>query len=66
MTDHRKLPKSIHTITALVNLSRFIMATGTPNPTTEEALDRAIQILKLDQLHDGHDVRAAALKQLLK
>ena len=62
MSD-RKLPKSLHTVTVLVNLSRFLMVR---EPSPKVAIREALQILNLTDLPDVYGLADAALAQLTK
>ena len=62
MSD-RKLPKSLHTVTVLVNLSRFLMVR---EPSAKVAIKEALQILELSDLPDVYKLADAALAQLSK
>lgn len=59
----RPLAKSLHTVSVLVNLSRYFMLEG---ETAEQALATALLILDLNDLPDVHGLKAQALKQLAK
>ena len=60
----KPIPKSLHTVTAWVNLSRYFMRVIGDSPQT--AALRAQEILGLEFMADTHDLRAAVIKQLLK
>jgi hypothetical protein len=60
----KTLPKSLHTVTAWVNLSRYLMRVIGDSPET--AALRAQEILGLQFMADTHELKAAVIKQLLK
>jgi len=60
----KTLPKSLHTVTAWVNLSRYLMRVIGDSPET--AALRAQEILGLQFMADTHELHAAVIKQLLK
>jgi len=60
----KTLPKSLHTVTAWVNLSRYLMRIIGDSPET--AALRAQEILGLQFMADTHELHAAVIKQLLK
>jgi len=60
----KTLPKSLHTVTAWVNLSRYLMRVIGDSPET--AALRAQEILGLQFMADNHELHAAVIKQLLK
>jgi hypothetical protein len=60
----RQLAKSLHTISVLENLTRWLMvAQGFDAPT---AMQEALRILKLDAMPDNYGLAATALKKVLK
>jgi len=64
----KNLPKSLHTITAWVNVARFLAAQDgfAPNPYLSPlyAAHAAAHILGLDEMSDTYELRAAVIKQL--
>jgi hypothetical protein len=60
----KTLPKSLHTVTAWVNLSRYLMRVIGDSPET--AALRAQEILGLQFMADTHELHAAVIKQLSK
>jgi hypothetical protein len=60
----KTLPKSLHTVTAWVNLSRYLMRVIGDSPQT--AALRSQEILGLEFMADTHELKAAVIKQLLK
>lgn len=58
------LPKSLHTITAIVRVARFIMAEG--RHTAAEAVGDAVNVLGYDNAADPDGLAAKALAQLNK
>lgn len=66
----RKLPKSLHTVTVLVNVARLLHEIAGDHEeggySIEEALDAGLKYLKLDELDDVYNLREAALKKLEK
>jgi len=61
----KTLPKSLHTVTAWVNLSRYLMRVIGDSPET--AALRAQEILMGVQfMADTHELHAAVIKQLSK
>ena len=60
----KPIPKSLHTVTAWVNLSRYFMRVVGDSPQT--AALRAQEILGLEFMTDSYELRAAVIKQLLK
>jgi hypothetical protein len=60
----KPIPKSLHTVTAWVNLSRYLMRVIGDSPQT--AALRAQEILGLEFMADTHELKAAVIKQLLK
>jgi transcription termination factor NusB len=61
MTD-KPLPKSLHTVTAIVRVARYIMAKH-PTPANI-AVAEAVEVLGYYGASDPHALAAAALKQL--
>ena len=59
----KPLPKSLHTVTVLVNLSRYITVIGYGYET---ALQLALEILGYMECEDTHHLKDAALRQLTK
>jgi hypothetical protein len=59
----RPLAKSLHTVSVLVNLSRYFMLEG---ETAEQAMATALLVLDLNDLPDVHGLKVQALKQLAK
>lgn len=58
----RLLPKSLHTITVLENVTRFLMvAQGFDAPS---AMKVALEVLQLDKLPDGYGLAASALLKI--
>lgn len=60
----RKLPKSLHTVSVLCNLTRHFM--DVDGQIVEDGLERAVNCLKLDELDDAYGLIDAAKKQLEK
>ena len=60
----KTLPKSLHTVTAWVNLARYLMRVIGDSPET--AALRAREILGLEFMADTHALREAVIKQLSK
>ncbi len=60
----KTLPKSLHTVTAWVNLSRYFMRVIGDEPQT--AALRAQEILGLEFMSDTYALREAVIKQLSK
>jgi hypothetical protein len=60
----KTLPKSLHTVTAWVNVARYLMRVIGDSPET--AALRAQEILGLQFMADTHELHAAVIKQLLK
>jgi hypothetical protein len=60
----KTLPKSLHTVTAWVNLSRYFMRVIGDEPQT--AALRAQEILGLEFMADTYELKAAVIKQLSK
>ncbi len=60
----KTLPKSLHTVTAWVNLSRYFMRVIGDEPQT--AALRAQEILGLEFMSDTYALREAVIKQLTK
>jgi len=63
MSD-RILPKSLHTITVLVNLAAHIRAGRFVETTAVEDVRYALRILGLSDLTDAHGLFAAAVKRV--
>lgn len=59
----RKLPKSLHTVTVLVNLSETLIDMGEATGTID-ALSQAVDILGLGALSDDYDLVGKAERQL--
>lgn len=57
----RKLPKSLHTVTVIVQLARAYQNAGMD---TETALAKAVTLLQLNNLADEYDLIGAARKQV--
>jgi hypothetical protein len=60
----KTLPKSLHTITAWVNLARHFMRVDGNDP--KMAALRAECVLGLETMADYHGIKTAVLKQLTK
>lgn len=60
----RQLPKSLHTISVLVNLTRHLMTSTGMNG--DEAITEAIFILKLNEMPDNYGLVAKALLRITK
>jgi len=60
----KPIPKSLHTITAWVNVARHFMRTE--GNTAQAATLRAECILQLDSSPDVYNLRESVMKQLLK
>jgi hypothetical protein len=60
----KPLAKSLHTVTVLVRLARFVSANFAIHAGSDEAVDEALDILGLRDMPDPYGLRAAALKQL--
>lgn len=58
----KNLPKSLHTITAWVNVARFLAKQNGLSPNN--AAHAAAHILRLDEMSDTYELRAAVIKQL--
>ena len=63
LRTERTLPKSLHTVTVLVRLSRDVMRRH-PGCCPRAALIVAQVVLGIEELSDTHGLCAAALKQL--
>ena len=61
-TTMKNLPKSLHTITAWVNVARFLAKQNGLSPNN--AAHAAAHVLRLDEMTDTHELRAAVIKQL--
>jgi len=59
----RQLPKSLHTISVLVNLTRHLMG-GPAAYDAETAMKQALRILKLDEMPDNYNLAEKALLQI--
>lgn len=59
------LAKSLHTVTVLVRVARFVMLEGKAD-TNADAVVKAAAILGLRDMHDDYELLSAALKQLNK
>jgi hypothetical protein len=57
------IPKSLHTVTALVNVARYIR---TPTGTAEDAVIRATILLGYTDAPDPHGLIARAIAALAK
>lgn len=70
MTDKtvKPIPKSLHTVTVLVKLARYLKAASprvsVPPRSWDSWLDAALMLLDYSKTPDTHELRAAALKQL--
>jgi len=60
----KTLPKSLHTVTAWVNVARFLATQNGLSPNN--AAHAAAHILGLDEMSDTYELRAAVIKQLEK
>ena len=58
----KNLPKSLHTITAWVNVARYFMRVEGNDP--KAAALRAECILGLETMNDTYQLKAAVIKQL--
>lgn len=58
----KPIPKSLHTVTVLVNMARLYMEARGHGP--EVSVNTALDRLHLLHRPDPHNLRAAALKQL--
>jgi hypothetical protein len=58
----KNLPKSLHTITAWVNVARFLAKQNGLSPNN--AAHAAAHVLGLDEMTDTHELKAAVIKQL--
>ncbi len=65
MSKTNDLPKSLHTITAIVRVARFLIAQEL-NAMPDGAVDRAVAILGYDLAVDPHGLAAKALAQLAR
>lgn len=68
MSDQAKpLAKSLHTVSVLVHLARFIRCQSWAAPWSDvQCIDHACAILELDGKPDVYDLKGQALKQLSK
>lgn len=65
MTDQSKpLPKSLHTVTAIVRVARYVQSRARPGASTKEAVEAAVYILGYTNVDDPYGLAAAAIKQL--
>ncbi len=64
MNAARNLPKSLHTVSVLVNVAQFFIYSDCTLP--DDAVQRALVVLRLDGMPDAYELRAAALRQLVK
>lgn len=62
----KPLPKSLHTVTVIVRVSRLLQGCGYPSGefTDEERVGMALGALGYDPENDPYGLAAAALKQL--
>ena len=68
----KPVAKSLHTVTVLVQVARYVRGSvgvgQNPEPIEclhwEHSLDRAMEVLGLDDRDDPYGLRAAALRQL--
>jgi hypothetical protein len=64
-TEPKALPKSLHTVTAIVQVARHRLESGTmPSPTNANAIHEAMDILGYGFAPDPHGLAAKALKVL--
>lgn len=60
----KSLPKSLHTVTALVRLAAYFVDKYCGDMTPEDALTEALAVLGYGEAQDPYGLAAAALKQL--
>jgi hypothetical protein len=60
----KTLPKSLHTVTAWVNVARHLATQNGLSPNN--AAHAAAHILGLDEMADSYELKAAVIKQLSK
>lgn len=62
------LPKSLHTVTVLVNVARYVLKHGpcAAMKSRAEAVEDALEILGYSRSADTYALAAAAIKQLGK
>lgn len=66
METVKPLAKSLHTVSVLVNLARYLLQ-GDPKVHSEfTAIEQACVILELEGKPDVYDLKGQALKQLSK
>ena len=67
MEQSKPLAKSLHTVSVLVNLARFIQYQPWAKPwNAAQCINHACAILELEGKPDVYGLKAAALKQLNK
>lgn len=64
MSD-RALPKSLHTVTVLVELAHYHRASALTYSTPDYAVDWALRVLRLADLPDVHGLREAAVARVV-
>lgn len=60
----QQLPKSLHTVTVLVNVAKHLCDIH-PDMNAPTALANTLEILKLDEKEDVYDLIGKARKQLI-
>ena len=62
----KPLPKSLHTVTVLVNVARLVADTARNPMSYEEAISDALMALGYADCTDTHNLVGAALKAMSK
>lgn len=62
----KTLPKSLHTVTALIRVSRFIAAQNRQNTAIRPHVREAMVVLGLDTMDDSYGLEDQAVKGVMR